>query len=183
MDAMSRTTETAESYQSIVPEPYTRLVDWPAVKVADGTISSPMLDLLGRPSRDTSLESNRSSNLTARQTMFLLNSNEVERMIRDSGRLNRLNAQAHGGAIVLNRTIIEELYLAGLSRYPTPQEKEKIESLMNARQQQQTQQPQQQQQQQRQQQQRQQQQQQQQQDAARDLMWAILNSSEFVFNH
>jgi hypothetical protein len=91
--------------------------------------------------------------------MFLLNSNEVEKMLRDSGRLNRLKAESHGGTVVLSRTIIEELFLASFSRYPTAQEREKIEGLMNARPPAQ------------------------QLEAARDLMWAILNSPEFVFNH
>ncbi len=159
VDAMSRVTETTQTYQSDIPEPYTRLVDWPAVKVADGSITSPMLELLGRPARNTSQELERTSDLTARQTMFLLNSNEVERMLREGGRLNRLKAEAHGGTVVLSRTIIEDLFLASFSRYPTAQERERLEGLMNARPPAQ------------------------QLEAARDLMWAILNSPEFVFNH
>ncbi len=45
--------------------------------MADGSISSPFLEMFGRPPRDTGLESERNNRSTAAQSLHLLNSTHV----------------------------------------------------------------------------------------------------------
>ncbi len=125
LDAMCKVTQTTQSYSSIIPEPFTKLTDWRAITVADGSIGSPFLELFGRPPRNSPIESERNSRLSLRQVLYLLNSSDVERMITTSPRLKRL-----GQAKVTDAEIIEELYQAALSRPPSEAEKQSVLALM-----------------------------------------------------
>ncbi len=128
LDAMCKLTQTTQSYSSIIPEPYTKLTDWRAICVADGSISSSFLELFGRPPRNSPLESERSSRLSLRQVLLLLNSSDVERMISSSPRLKRL-----AGPKTTSAEAIDELYLAAFSRPPTEQEKQALLDLMKGK--------------------------------------------------
>ena len=78
IDVICKITETTEVYMSIIPEPYTFLPDdQKAVALPDGSITSPFLELFGRPSRDTGLESDRNNRLTPAQALHILNSNHI----------------------------------------------------------------------------------------------------------
>ena len=153
-DAIGLVTETSEEFSSRVPEPYTRLPDgFRATQLADGSIGTPFLELFGRPPRDTSYESDRCSRLSMPQTLHLVNSSHLEGKISKSPRVQRLLKSDTGDA-----QVVEEIYLAALSRRPTEEESQKaVEYLAKDK-------------------------------KARwqtvpDLLWAVLNSKEFLFNH
>ncbi|MCO6455824.1 MAG: DUF1553 domain-containing protein [Pirellulaceae bacterium] len=119
IDAICQITGTTETYSSIIPEPFTFLPDnQRAICLPDGSITSTFLEMFGRPSRDTGLESERSSRLTAAQALHLLNSNHLRNKIKQGPGLQQLLAQASTG-----EARAELLYLAILSRRPTQSER------------------------------------------------------------
>ena len=152
LDAISQVTETTESFSSTIPEPYTKLSDFHAIWLSDGSIGSPFLELFGRPPRDTPFESERCDRTSIRQAMHLLNSSDIERKVASSARLKRLLQENKTDA-----QILEELYLAAFSRFPTEAEQQTVLALLKDRK------PRAQ--------------------AIGDLLWAVLNAKEFLFDH
>jgi len=155
IDALCWIGGAGESYQSIIPEPYTNIPpSRRTIALADGSITSPFLEMFGRPVRDTGLESERNNDPTDAQRLHLLNATDVQRKIENSPALRKLFQAAKG-----NRTeVIRSFYLMLLSRYPTPQETAAAENYykiggVGPRQ------------------------------AADDLAWALINSKEFLYRH
>ncbi len=154
LDAISQFTETSEKFRSIIPEPYS---NWPAnfraEQISDGNTECSFLDLFGRSPRDTPYEGERDSGLTIRQTLYLLNSEQLESKLSGSPRFKRWIAANRSDA-----DMVEEIYLATLSRFPSESERKKaVEYLAgkkNARA-----------------------------VGVQDVAWAVVNSKEFVFNH
>jgi hypothetical protein len=155
IDALCWIGGTGESYQSIIPEPYTNIPPSNrTIALADGSITSPFLEMFGRPARDTGLESERSNDPTDAQRLHLLNSTDVQRKIENSPQLRKLFQDAHGNRAQLIRSI----YLMLLSRYPSPQETAAVENYLKSggvgpKQ------------------------------SADDLAWALINSKEFLYRH
>ena len=116
IDAVSMIFGTGEEYSSAIPEPFTFIPERErTIRLADGSISSQYLEMFGRPSRDTGLESERSNKPTAAQRLYLLNSSHIQRKIENSGRLRELMQ-------VIRRNpprAIRDMYVTILSRYPT----------------------------------------------------------------
>jgi len=111
IDALNQITGTTESYSSIIPEPYTFIPEnRRAIALPDGSITSSFLELFGRPPRDTGLESERNSRITAAQRLHLLNSSHVRDKIRNGPALRKLLQEGNA---------TENLYLAILSRFPS----------------------------------------------------------------
>ncbi len=108
-----------ERYESPIPEPFTFVPQTqPTVAMADGSITSPFLELFGRPPRDTGMMAERSNAPTDRQALHRLNSTQVQKKIERGWRIRDLIARARG-----NRTrMINELYVTILSRRPTEAE-------------------------------------------------------------
>jgi len=154
IDAINQITGTTEQYTSRIPEPFTFIPeDKRTIALADGSITSPFLDLFGRSPRNTGLESEQRNNLpSAAQQLHLLNSSHIRRKLEDGPKLRAL-LQANRNT----RDGINQLYLTILSRYPTAQElpiaAASIESLQTRQQ------------------------------AGLDLAWALMNSAEFQFRH
>jgi len=118
IDALDQITGTTEKYSSAIPEPFTFIPDnMRSIALPDGSISSSFLEMFGRPSRDTGLESERNSRPTADQRLHLLNSSHIQRKIEQSSKLRTL-MQAKGGP----REVVNNLYLTILSRFPTDDE-------------------------------------------------------------
>ncbi len=144
-----------EGYSSQIPEPFTFIPDRQrTIALADGSITSQFLEMFGRPSRDTGLESERSNKPTDAQRLHLLNSTHVQSKIERSQRLSKLMRLAKGKRPVLIRT----LYLSVLSRYPSARELRVAEKYlgapgMNQRQ------------------------------GVCDLAWALVNTKEFLYRH
>lgn len=154
MDALCQITGTSETYTSAIPEPYTFMPDFQrAVALPDGSISSPFLELFGRPARDTGMEAERNNKISGSQKLFMLNSSQVQRKIQQGP---KLVAIMRGNKDP--RELVSRLYLTILSRYPTDEEWKLVAAHSQsgtARGQ----------------------------AAAVDLVWALMNSSEFLYRH
>ena len=139
---------------SLVPEPFTYLPsDFRAVQLEDGTISTAFLEMFGRPSRDVSYENDRINNLTDKQVLILLNSTQISDKIAHSKNLKELADSKKTDA-----AIIENIYLQILSRFPVAEEKLKLTVLFNDKKMTREQ-------------------------NVNDLVWALINTKEFIFNH
>ncbi len=155
IDALDWIGGTGQSYQSPIPEPFTWVPEEQrSITLADGSITSTFLQMFGRPPRDTGLESERSTNITDAQRLYMLNSSDVYRRINDSIILRRLAIEAGGDRAELIRGV----YITLLSREPTPDELTRAEAYwatpgLGPEQ------------------------------AATDLAWALVNSMEFLFRH
>lgn len=119
IDALSQITGVGEDYSSRIPEPYTFIPEAQrSVCLADASITSPFLEMFGRPSRDTGLLSERSSDPTDKQRLHLLNSSHIQEKINNGRRLWVGLLQKRGRP----REAIEHIYLTILSRNPRPSE-------------------------------------------------------------
>lgn len=111
------------------------------------------LDAFDRPRRVTSCECERSSGATLAQVLLLANSDEMESKIAWD--------KGHLACLIKEKKpiadVLEELYLSAYSRPPTTEEKKRtlahVERATNKQQ------------------------------ALEDVLWAILNTKEFMFNH
>ncbi len=129
LDAISQVTETWDIYRSYIPEPFVVMpTEYRATHLADGSTDLPFLQLFGRPPRDTAFESDRDLQLSMRQTLHLLNSGDVQNKINASKRVWRLIQE-----VKEQPKIIDELYLATLSRLPTDQERAGISDYMQGK--------------------------------------------------
>jgi hypothetical protein len=136
-----------------VPEKF--LAYYPGVRaanLADSGVPSPFLDMYDRPKRDAA-KCERNESVSLRQAMNMISGETVNRKIRsDSSRLARMIAEGKQDG-----EIVEELYLAALSRKPTAKELglclEGIgRGATRAR-------------------------------GLQNVLWALLNSNEFLYNH
>jgi hypothetical protein len=164
IDAICQITGTTESYSSQIPEPFTFIPEKQrSIKLSDGSITSPFLDLYGRPPRDTGYESERNNNPSSAQKLHLLNSSHIQQKIVNNKALfgryyeKRPGKKKPKTAWHTPEKTLEGMYLTILSRYPTAQEKEtaleyysRAESRFAA---------------------------------GTDIVWALLNTKEFIYRH
>lgn len=155
IDALDTIAGTGQAYSSAIPEPFTYIPEEKrTITLEDGSITSAFLEMFGRPSRDTGLESERNNQVSDEQRLYLLNSTEVQRKIANSKNLRNLMANCQDEGLGL----IDAVYLCLLSRYPTESELAaaqkyfQIDGLKPAQVQQ-------------------------------DLIWALINSKEFLYRH
>lgn len=153
IDALNQITGTSEQYSSPIPEPFTFVpANSRAIALPDGSITSPFLEMFGRPARDTGLESERNNRFTPMQRLHLLNSTQVRRKIEQSPKIREMVRSSKAP-----RELINQLYLAILSRRPTEPELNKALSLRESRKDGRA--------------------------AVNDLVWSLINSNEFLFRH
>ncbi len=155
IDALCQVTGTTEEYSSLIPEPFTFIPeDHRSIALPDGSITSPFLEMFGRPPRDTGLESERNNAFTAAQRLHLLNSTHILKKIERSPRLRALALSARINPL----KAMTELYLTVLSRFPTEQELRTVKAHADSTE-------------------------------TRgagflvDLIWALVNSAEFLYRH
>ena len=118
IDAVNKITGTSDLYTSPIPEPFTYIPrDFPAIAIADGSITSPFLALFGRSARATGLENERENKPIPAQWLYMLNSSNIQVKMEQSPRLKPIFESKRKPA-----EIVEELYLTILSRFPTPEE-------------------------------------------------------------
>ncbi len=118
IDAINAITGTSDLYTSPIPEPFTYLpADMPAIAIADGSITSPFLALFGRSARATGMENERDNKPVPAQWLHLLNSSHIQRKLEQGPKLKAILDSGRN-----QKGITEELYLAILSRFPTPEE-------------------------------------------------------------
>jgi len=155
VDALCWISGTREGYSSPIPEPFTFIPEENrSINLADGSITSQFLEMFGRPARDTGLESERNNQPTDAQRLHLLNSTHIQNKLERSRRLNGLIRTAKGN----RRTLINMIYLNILSRYPTQAELAAAVKYfqtkgINTRQ------------------------------ATNDVVWALINTKEFLYRH
>ena len=124
-----------------------------AAQLPDTAVNSYFLDVFGRPARRIACECERTSDLTIAQVLHLMNNAGInEKIASPKGRVATMLA-----AKLPPARVVDELYLASLSRFPTVEESRTALKLLAAAPEQQR--------------------------AAEDLLWALLNSKEFLFNH
>ncbi|MDR0352755.1 MAG: DUF1549 and DUF1553 domain-containing protein [Opitutaceae bacterium] len=154
-DAIGGLTGAYESFSSRIPEPY---AFWPddfrAVQNPDASVTTALLETFGRPARDSSFEYERNRRPSMAQALWLL----------DSDGLNHKIAKRNGGLATLYKkhqknlpALADECYLALLSRHPTDTEKDTIARYFQDNQDKLK--------------------------AAQDLVWALINTKEFLYNH
>jgi len=156
VDAICKITGTTEKYTSLIPEPFTFIPESNrSIALADGSITSTLLEMFGRPSRDSGYESERNNKTTEKQRLHFLNSTQIQNKIEKSQRLkvlmrtrNRRNPQRP----------VKLIYLNILSRYPTESEIAAVSEYFEKP------------------------------EIGRyrgsiDLVWALINSKEFLYRH
>ncbi|MFH1264962.1 MAG: DUF1553 domain-containing protein, partial [Planctomycetota bacterium] len=117
MDALCQITGTTESYSSMIPEPFTFIPEKQrSIALPDGSITSSVLEMFGRPPRDTGMESERNNRYTAAQALHLLNSTHIRQKIQQGPKIQELLKSAGSPEMA------DTLYLTILSRLPTEEE-------------------------------------------------------------
>ncbi len=155
IDALCKITGTKETYKSPIPEPFTFIPqDQRSIDLADGSITSQFLEMFGRPARDTGLESERKNEPTDSQRLHMLNSTHIQNKINRNKILKNLPKSAKGK----KRMQLDMLYLSILSRFPTQAERKAVKEYYStsglSRGQ-----------------------------ATNDIVWALINSKEFLYRH
>ncbi len=118
IDALCQITGTTEKYSSAIPEPFTFIPeDRRTITLADGSITSPFLEMFGRSPRDNGLESERNNRPTPAQRLHLLNSSNIQKRIEQSRKL-----QGFFQSSLKPRETATSLYLTIVSRFPTEEE-------------------------------------------------------------
>jgi len=154
IDALCQITGTTERYHSPIPEPFTYIPEGHrSIALADGSTTSAFLEMFGRPPRDTGLESERSRRFTTAQRLHLLNSSHIRRKIERGPGLRRLLRSARKP-----RRAVDQVFLAVLSRLPTAEERDTVlafvrEGVAGRR------------------------------EKMVDLVWTLVNSAEFLYQH
>ena len=110
--------------------------------------------MFGRPARDTGLLSERNNEPSQAQRLHLLNSTHILNKITRSGRLSGMIRSAKGN----RQTMVNRIYLYVLSRKPTGSERKTAVAHFqgmgkNTR------------------------------VATQDLVWALINTKEFLYRH
>jgi len=155
IDAICWLTETKEEYSSPIPEPYTFIPgEHRTILLPDGSITSPFLEMFGRPARDTGHFSERTNDATDAQRLWMLNSSAMQRKLEGSPRIRRILREARNDP----SQIVKSLYLLILARPPASEEVDVATAYfktqgLNPKQ------------------------------AADDVAWALVNSKEFLFRH
>jgi hypothetical protein len=123
-----------------------------ATQLPDANVQIGFLDMFGRPPREIPCECERAAEVSLAQTLNLINGPTVsEAIIHPQGLIARLTT-----ANADEKTLIEDLYLSVLDRYPTDAERMTAAGYflgVSSKA-----------------------------EAAQDLMWALMNSPAFLFN-
>jgi hypothetical protein len=138
-----------------VPE---KLFDLPpgsrAAQVPDGELVHPFLRAFGQPARADACQCERGTDTTLEQALQLVGGRTIHQKV--IARKNRIGDLLEAGAD--DGTLVEQLFLATLSRYPDPQERELAVSQLAAPSADRRR-------------------------VAEDLLWALLNHPEFLMQH
>jgi hypothetical protein len=124
-----------------------------AIQLPDESVGSYFLDVFGRPSRETPCECERPKEANLAQALHLLNSPDLENKIKNGA--GRLAGLLKSKAT--DATIVEELYLAAYGRLPRADEVTTVAEYVRDAGDRKT--------------------------AYEDLVWSLVNSKEFLFNH
>jgi hypothetical protein len=137
-----------------VPEKFNGLpLGTRAVQLPDGEVNHPFLKAFGQPARELACECERESEGNLGQALQLINGPTVNEKVRNPN--NRLGKLL--GANASDQAILDELYLAAYSRLPTPEERSQVQEHLRKNPDRRK--------------------------AWEDVLWAIINTREFLFRH
>ena len=146
LDAISQSTLIPDSFPGYP-------VGMRAIQLPDSTVASPFLSMFGRSERVTACACERSGDVTLPQLLHLQCGDGLAQKFDDPvGRLKQIM-----NSFPDDKSAIEQIYLATLSRSPTTEEQASITAAFEGNEQRE--------------------------EAFRDLFWALLNTKEFAFNH
>lgn len=166
LDGIDQVTGTSTPYAGKEPVKY-------AIELPDetaplrGGYTGNFLEVFGKPSRDSACECERITAATLTQSLYMIGSEEIHRKLKD--RNSRAAVLAADDRPVADK--IDELFLAAFARHPTPDESKSViafieeetalalqeTSSVQRRSMMQA--------------------------AYEDLIWALINTKEFMFNH
>jgi hypothetical protein len=125
-----------------------------AIQLWDNRVKHYFFELFGRPLRVTACECERVSEPSVAQVLHLMNAPEIQARLKDpQGRVHRLIASGASDGALL-----EELYLAAFARPPEEGERKAALAYLNSGRRPRS-------------------------EGAEDLLWALLNTVEFLYNH
>ena len=146
LDAISQSTMIPDSFPGYP-------VGMRAIQLPDSTVASPFLSMFGRSERVTACACERSGDVTLPQLLHLQCGDGLAQKFEDPvGRLKQIM-----NSFPDDKSAVEQIYLATLSRFPTIEEQASITAAFEGNEQRE--------------------------EAFRDLFWALLNTKEFAFNH
>ena len=157
LDALSQVTAVPTEFRQAAERgagTFSYPLGWRAIQLPDSNISSYFLKSFGHADRNIPCECERTSEPSMAQALHIANGDTLNSKLRaKDNRIERLLAAKKSDA-----EIVDEVYLAALSRPPMEAEKTKILAILaeakeNKR------------------------------EALEDLFWGILSSKEFLFNH
>ncbi|MFM1767607.1 MAG: hypothetical protein RJA22_136 [Verrucomicrobiota bacterium] len=126
-----------------------------ALQLPDTRIFSYFLDTFGRPDREKTCACERATEPTMAQALHLANGDTLnQKLAAKGGRLAQL-LQDHAP----DESILDELYLGSLARYPTPAERDRLRTALRGAGPEER------------------------RAVLEDIYWAVLSSREFLFNH
>ncbi|QGJ68941.1 Organization of cell wall [Planctomycetales bacterium 10988] len=159
LDAICQVTEIPNTFDEILmPGGDRKETDFypkgtKALELYDSAVDSYFLKTFGRNTRQITCECERSNEPTMVQVLHLSNGTTINEKIQSE----QSRVQQYLNENYTNDEIIDEVFLLGLARYPTPQEEKQllklIETAPNRR------------------------------EGIEDLFWAVMSSREFLFNH
>lgn len=154
-DAIGAATGAYEFFESRIPEPFAM---WPddfhSVQNPDASVTSSFLETFGRPGRDTAYEVERDRNPSMAQALYLLDSEKLAQKLAKKDGVIRQLAKKHGAD---TRGFTEECYLMLLSRMPADRELELVTAHIKTSADKNK--------------------------AAQDVVWALINTKEFLYKH
>jgi hypothetical protein len=129
-----------------------------AIQLYDSAVESQFLQKFGRNQRRITCDCERSDEPSMVQALHLSNGDTVNLKLKSpDGRVEQLLSLRQQG--MDDSALIDEVYLAGLSRYPTAEERTRLSKLIESTPPDQA------------------------REAVEDLFWAVFSSREFLFNH
>ncbi len=155
VDAINHATGAQERYGAAIAPQGTRAIGLAPSRLPNPNVNTPAyaLGIFGRPLRTQTCDCERSGDAGLPQAMYLINDTDVNTKISaPAGRLAKLLNQ-----VADNQTLVEELYLGVLSRYPTDEEMKKSLAYVAQAADRKA--------------------------GFEDVLWSLINVREFVFNH
>jgi hypothetical protein len=154
-----------DAYSQVTQEPE-KFNDYPigtrALQLPDTAVKSYFLDAFGRPPRQQTRESERTSVPTITQALHIINGETLNNKVRASD--NVIGSMLKRG--LSDEQIVDDLYLASFSHYPKPAERAALVKKLSSAEQEKTtgvDDP--------------------RRAALNDMTWAMLTSEAFMFNH
>ncbi|MCS1406931.1 MAG: hypothetical protein M2R45_00087 [Verrucomicrobia subdivision 3 bacterium] len=148
LDAFSQVTEVPTKFSGF-PQ------GWRALQLPDSNIESYFLSSFGRADRAQTCACERTDEPSVAQVLHIANGKTLNQKLSTPN--NRIGQELEAGVPLL--TMVDNLYLSALSRYPTPAERSRIQKLLDEAGPSER------------------------REALEDVYWAVLSSREFLFSH